>query len=199
MPASRAGRKRSLIGQRFGRGTVIRKAGHNSSNNITWLVRCDCGNEYITAGSSLRTGNTKSCGCRLVEARVKNGKLKRKHGHTRNPERTSTYISWMSMRARCYNRKHEMWKRYGGRGIAVCERWLGEHGFENFLADMGPRPVGTTIDRFPNRKGNYEPTNCRWATPEQQRENQCKNTKAMQRARLWGWIWCNGGSTNRSN
>lgn len=86
------------------------------------------------------------------------------HGHYGEP----TYVSWYSMKTRCLNPNAASYARYGGRGIRVCTRWMQ---FENFLADMGMRPVGTTLDRI-DRFGNYEPGNCRWATPRQQRLNQ---------------------------
>lgn len=73
------------------------------------------------------------------------------------------------MRERCYNPKHIAYHRYGGRGITVCDRW--RNSFEAFLADMGARPEGRTLDRV-NNNGNYEPSNCRWATPKEQRANQ---------------------------
>src|SRR5207245_831416 len=74
--------------------------------------------------------------------------------------------------SRCRNPHATGFKNYGGRGITVCDRWQGGHGFENFLADMGPRPVGTSLDRYPDNDGNYQPGNCRWATAKEQIANQ---------------------------
>jgi hypothetical protein len=91
------------------------------------------------------------------------------HGHARKGKQTGTYLSWKEMKKRCANPNQKYWKNYGGRGIRVCDRWL--NSFENFLADMGERPEGTSIDRYPNNDGNYEPGNCRWATRKQQRAN----------------------------
>ena len=87
---------------------------------------------------------------------------------TKRRVRTPTYISWFSMRARTSYPKHKAFKNYGGRGIKCCEQWAT---FKGFLADMGERPVGTTLDRFPNNDGHYEPGNCRWATRKQQAAN----------------------------
>jgi len=80
------------------------------------------------------------------------------------------------MLLRCFNPKTLAYKNYGGRGITVCERWQGEHGFENFLADMGERPAGKTLDRFPNNDGNYEANNCRWATSAEQANNKKRSS-----------------------
>ncbi len=81
---------------------------------------------------------------------------------------TPTFSSWSHMRDRCKNPNHPKFHHYGGRGIKVCDRW---QSFENFYADMGERPAGRTLDRYPNPDGNYEPSNCRWATTLEQRHN----------------------------
>lgn len=95
----------------------------------------------------------------------------KRHGHSRSVKTgkpTPTYRTWVSMLARCNNPKASNYHLYGGRGIGVCDRW---QSFENFLADVGERPDGTTLDRFPNPNGNYEPDNVRWATAKQQAES----------------------------
>lgn len=91
-----------------------------------------------------------------------------KHGHKRVEVETTEYRVWKGIIQRCTNPKRLSWRYYGGRGITVCDRW--RFSFENFLADMGPRPAGRSIDRIDN-DGNYEPGNCRWATCKEQRAN----------------------------
>jgi hypothetical protein len=95
--------------------------------------------------------------------------FKTDHGHS-GKNRSRTYRSWESMKQRTTNPKSPDYNKYGGSGITVCERW--KDSFENFLHDMGERPQGKTLDRFPEKNGNYEPNNCRWGTPKQQRDNQ---------------------------
>lgn len=91
-----------------------------------------------------------------------------RHGHALKPGHVSrTYSSWQCMKMRCLNPRIKQWSDYGGRGIKMCKRWLD---FKNFLADMGVRPEGKTLDRIDN-DGNYEPGNCRWATKAEQIAN----------------------------
>lgn len=151
-----------LTGQRFGRLAVIQRS-YVAKVGAHWLCRCDCGTDKIIYGPSLRAGKTRSCGCLQAEAAKK---YMTAHGHAASYKKTPTYISWAEMITRCENPKKKNFKYYGARGISVCERW--RHSFQNFLADMGPRPEGQTLDRWPNRTGNYEPGNCRWATWKEQ-------------------------------
>jgi hypothetical protein len=151
----------NLISQRFGRLVVIARA--PSKNSGMQLCRCDCGNKVTVGTGGLRDGSTVSCGCRRKEHW---DSFSRTHGRTRS----RTWYSWQSMITRCSTRGTVNWKDYGGRGIRVCAKWRGKRGFENFLADMGERPAGHTLDRK-NVNGNYTPKNCRWATPRQQSNN----------------------------
>jgi hypothetical protein len=136
---------------------------------------CACGHESWVKrlrGGSLATSSCKACA-------NKTGRWNLRHGHAHDGGATSslTYKTWNAIKIRCTYPSVAGYENYGGRGIIVCERWLGEHGFENFLADMGERPSkGHSIDRFPNKDGNYEPGNCRWATRKEQQRNRADNT-----------------------
>lgn len=162
-------RVHDLTNQTFGQLTVKGRAPNSSDGRGMWLCVCMCGAEKTVLGKNLRRGGTKSCGClRSVLAIRKNTT----HGHCVNGP-SPTYEVWASMWYRCTNPKHKHYKYYGGRGIKVCEEWMR---FENFLADMGERPEGLTLDRRdPN--GDYEKDNCRWVEWTVQVENRRKRTK----------------------
>ena len=155
-------------GIRFGRLVVARRSGTAQNGAVLWECRCDCGGSITTQAASLRAARTKSCGCMLAEFRALKRRVSRSHGHTSGGI-SPTYHSWCAMKKRCMLRTAKNYDIYGGRGIKVCTRWL--ECFQNFLDDMGPRPQGTTLDRYPNKDGNYEPGNCRWATALQQARN----------------------------
>jgi hypothetical protein len=171
------------VGQRFGRLTILGEAEMRRTPGgqvkRQFYARCDCGTEIAVLLTSLRRPGcpTRSCGC-LQRERTGAIKAGLVHGHGSDKKGlTPTYITWRSMRSRCYRPQCNGYHLYGGRGITVCDRWLEPkgQGFVNFLADMGERPEGMTLDRVDN-DGNYEPGNCQWATVAEQ------NKKRRQRA-----------------
>lgn len=154
-----------LLGKRYGRLIVIEQL-PNKNGNTWWLCKCDCGNEKAVQGTRLVNGHTRSCGCLVTDVTVARNKQGFKYGIRGN----RIYRIYWGMRTRCYNTTDHNYKRYGGRGIKICDEWLNSfEAFRDWSLANGYRD-DLSIDRI-NNDGDYEPSNCRWATNEQQQAN----------------------------
>lgn len=161
---------KQLTGMRFGRLIVSDREGTSRDGKALWRCTCDCGGEALVTTRSLTAGRTRSCGCLWREVMREANTT---HGHATGGVCTRVYNTWVSMLQRCFNTNREQYKRYGGRGITVCDRWKQ---FENFLADMGEPGPGMELDRIDNDQG-YKPGNCRWTTKKQQANNKRNTVK----------------------
>lgn len=143
-----------LVGRRFGKWRVLEQVPREGRRDAAWLCECDCGGVSVVLSGNLLNGKSQSCGC-----------VRTKHGLSTTM--TREYTAWRAMRLRCNNPKHPAYHNYGGRGIAVCERW---DSFAAFFADMGRCPDGKSLERIDNSLG-YMPGNCTWATRTEQAAN----------------------------
>lgn len=167
-----------LTGKKYGRLTVINEVLKRSKDRaVFWECKCECGSIVKVTGNHLKSGHTKSCGC------LYNPEMNTKHGYNRRGRVRPEYTIWNSMKYRCNNPSYKEYYLYGGRGIKVCDRWLL---FENFIADMGDRPTKKHSIERRDVNGNYEPSNCFWATIEEQQNNKRTNR----------WIVYNGVRKN---
>lgn len=168
----RANNFKDISGQRFSRLAVIGFVGIGKENRALWRCKCDCGNEIVVPGKSLRTGNTRSCGCLATDlARAKNEKYIKTHGKTN----TRLFGVWCGMKDRCYNKNATNYKDYGMRGIVVCNEWRNDfESFYQWAMSQGYDPMAKrgeyTVDRIDYNKG-YSPDNCRLADCNVQADN----------------------------
>ena len=176
------GKVKDITGKRFGKLVAAFPIGLTNGKGMKWHCSCDCGNELSAYTRDLQSENTKSCGCYKKEI---SGKASISHGATIGGKPTGTLVSYRTMKQRCYDKNFIEFPRYGARGIAVCDRWLGDAGFINFRNDLGERPNGYSIERI-NVELGYSPENCKWIP----KGDQAKNTRKTVRIIVDGVEMC---------
>lgn len=160
------GNKADIAGQRFGRLVAIKPVSTDKYGQVEWFCQCDCGNGCVTIVNRLRKGKTRSCGC------LKDEGNNCRHGMAYS----RLWRIYSQMKGRCYRESHKRYQDYGGRGITICDEWLGDNGFERFIewSYSNGYSANLTIDRIDNDKG-YFPDNCRWADRKTQGRNTRRN------------------------
>jgi hypothetical protein len=160
---------KKILGQRFGKLVVIERLPANSHHEAEWRCVCDCGNEHITTSYNLTHGKTTRCReCTIKLIAQKNTT------HGQQPKKM--FNAYVNMKTRCYNHNYYLFKNYGGKGITICDEWLGKNGFINFRewSLKNGYKDKLSIDRIDNNKG-YSPDNCRWVTMTVQQNNRTNN------------------------
>ncbi len=182
--------KSTYIGKTYGRWSIVSVIFKGRRTYVSAV--CSCGVKRDVRLDQIINGSSQSCGCFKMD-RIK--RVAKTHGFSK----TATYTSWLEMKGRCYCPTKTQYSDYGGRGITVCERWLGENGFVNFLDDMGERPsVSHTLDRKDNN-GQYCKDNCKWATRAEQQRNRRNNILVTYRGETKCLTdWCSDLGLNKS-
>lgn len=175
---------KDLTGKEFNGIKALRCVGRDKHGNALWLFRCRCGEEFITSGHNVVSGNTKSCGCyeKLIFEQKRN-KYIYKHGQAKRGRKTKLYRIWCCMKRRCYSKNGDNYKYYGGRGINVYKDWKDDYlNFYSWAINNGYKN-GLTIDRI-DVNGDYCPENCRWITKKEQGWNKRNNLKIFYRGEI---------------